>query len=151
MLLGCWDVWFLDEGSNESRWECGVYCLQSSLGWRWRRKQSCSVFLPHEKCHIISIFGSEDTALYPLKEGWERSMEALGVGLLIVVAFLSLTSVYLLRWVTHIPYYPALMALNIVFVFLFLQKVSLSIYFFIWLHWVLVVPCRVFCCGAQTL
>ena len=78
-------------------------------------------------------------------------MEALGVGLLIIVAFLSLTSVYLLRWVTHIPYYPTLMALNIFFVFLFLQKVSLLMYLFIWLHRILVVPYRVFCCSAHTL
>lgn len=151
MSLGCWGVWFLDEGSSESRWKRGVYCLQSFLGWRRGRKQSCSVFLSPEKCHIISTFDSDNTALYPLKEGWERSMEALGVGLLTVVACLSLTSVYLLWWVAHIPYYPALVALNIVFVFLFLQKVSLLICLFILLHWALVVPCRVFCCGAQAL
>ena len=42
------------------------------------------------KCHLIFMFDSDNTALF-----LQRSGEAIGVGLLIVVAFLSSSSIYL--------------------------------------------------------
>ena len=48
-----------------------VVCIVYNLPWDGGGEGSRAAvfFFPPEKCHIISIFGSDDTALYPLKEG----------------------------------------------------------------------------------